>query len=313
MVKVMDPPAAVDDAEISGDKGAVTILHYATDTEEADGLTQLVCGLIKDDGAPPSEIAILVSREQQFFCQSLIAAFEAAGVPYREEDSSQDLASEPVARLIVDFLLVVSGKREATAHRRLLDQIVFNYGYDEEHEYQQRSRWSRLITETRRQISSNTINLKEEKVLHALIETLLKAVGRDKIVAMSSDYAHGDRLDQLIADTLERVHALLSAAEEPAVALASFSGDEAVRIMSIHKSKGLEFETVIILGVENQTFWGGLPQERSVYFVGISRAKAQLFLTHCDQRRRPKDFPRPRWDVHRTPQVEFLNYAVVAG
>jgi hypothetical protein len=140
MVRVMDPPAAVDDAEIAGDQGSVAILHYSTEVEEAGGLTELVRRLINEDAISPSEIAILVSREQKFFCQRLVAAFEAAKVACREEDSTQDLASEPIARLIVDFLLVVSGKREAAAHRRLLDQVVFNYGLDEEHEHQQRSR-----------------------------------------------------------------------------------------------------------------------------------------------------------------------------
>ena len=311
MVRVMDPPAAVDDTEIAGDKGTVTTLHYPTSAEEADGLTKLVSGLINDDAIAPSEIAILVSREQKYFCQSLIAAFDVAGVPYREEDLSQDLASEPVARLIVDFLLVVSGKCEIAAHRRLLDQVVFNYGLDEEHEYRQRSRWNRLIADTRRKISTRMVDLKDAKDLGALIETLIDAVGRDKIVAMSSDYAHGDRMSRLIFDTMTKAHTLLASADDPARALASFSGDQAVRIMSIHKSKGLEFEAVIMLGVENQTFWGGLESERSVFFVGISRAKERLFLTYCDQRSRPNSFPRPRWDTIRTPQLEFLSYGAV--
>lgn len=124
---------------------------------------------------------------------------------------------------------------------------------------------------------------------------------------MSSDYVHGDRLDQLIAATVERAQTLLGAGDVPASALASFSGDEAVRIMSIHKSKGLEFGAVIILGVETQTFWGKLANERSAYFVGISRAKDRLYLTHCDQRCRPAGFPR-RWDTHRTPHEEFVGY-----
>jgi hypothetical protein len=56
-------------------------------------------------------------------------------------------------------------------------------------------------------------------------------------------------------------------------ALTAFSADRAVRIMSIHKSKGLEFDTVIMMGVEEETFWGTIEEERSAYFVGISRAK----------------------------------------
>lgn len=313
MIRVMDPNAASDDAELQGDEGTITVLQYATDEEEAADLSARVRAMIADGGLPASEIAILVSREQKYFCQGLMAAMDAAGVPYRDEDSTQDLASEPIARLIVDFLLVVCGKREAAAHRRLLEQVVFSYGFDEEREYQQRSRWSRLIADTRARIASQEIGLSSERVLTDLARTVIAAVGRDKIVEMSSDYAQGDRLDQLIADTIAKAHALLAHAGDPALALSRFSGDEAVRIMSIHKSKGLEFEAVVVLGVENQTFWSNLATERSVYFVGISRARTHLLLTHCGQRARPTDFPRARWDVARTPQLEFLGYAAAAA
>lgn len=56
-------------------------------------------------------------------------------------------------------------------------------------------------------------------------------------------------------------------------ALARLSDDQAVRFLTIHKSKGLEFHTVILLGVETQAFWGRIAEERCVYFVGVSRAK----------------------------------------
>lgn len=309
MVRVMDPPAAVNEAEIAGDEGSIDILHYANDGDEAAGLARLIRSLIDHDGIPSSEIAVLVSRDQRFVCQPLVDAFTAADIPYREEDSSQDLASEPIARLIVDFLLAVSGQREIVAHRRLLEQVVFNYGLDEEHEYQERSRWQRLLNETRDRIANQDINLANAEDLDGVVESLLDAVGRDKIVAMSSDYVHGDRLDELIVATVERARSLLGTGGDFASALASFSGDEAVRIMSIHKSKGLEFQAVIILGVETQTFWGKPANERSAYFVGISRAKDRLYLTHCDQRARPTGFTR-RWDLNRSPHKEFVGYAL---
>lgn len=64
--------------------------------------------------------------------------------------------------------------------------------------------------------------------------------------------------------------------------------------------------------VENEMFWSDIASERSTYFVGISRARKHLLLTHCGQRARPPDFPRPRWNVVRTSQLEFLEYASAA-
>jgi superfamily I DNA/RNA helicase len=78
--------------------------------------------------------------------------------------------------------------------------------------------------------------------------------------------------------------------------------------MSIHMSKGLEFDSVVVLGVECQTFWGDLDAERSAYFVGISRAKCRLFLTACGERARPEG-ANNRWSVVRTEHGEFFGYA----
>ena len=115
------------------------------------------------------------------------------------------------------------------------------------------------------------------------------------------------RLDQLIEDTVGRISNLLEEGTELSAALTAFSADRAVRIMSIHKSKGLEFDTVIMMGVEEETFWGKIDEERSAHFVGISRAKNRLLLTVCDHRDRPEG--ATRWTSARTAHTEFLGYA----
>lgn len=308
MVRVMDPPAALDDAELPGHAGEIEILRFDTDESEAETLADAVRGWIDDEDVEPSEIAVLVSKQQKLYCQKLRAALEARGVPFRDEDESQNLAAEPVASLIVDFLLVAAGQQQPAAYRRLLDLVVFGRGLDQEREYQARSRWDRFVAGVRQRISMDEIDLASLDDLQTIVGELLDIVGRDAVVGLSPDYAQGAYLQQQIKATIDRGHTLLSGGEDATAALASFSGDRAVRIMSIHKSKGLEFDTVVMLGVEQQTFWGKEVEERSAYFVGISRAKRRLYLTVCVQRERP-DGANSRWNVGRTEQAEFVGYA----
>lgn len=305
MVKVMDPPAALADADIVGDEGDISILRFEDDDAEASGLAKRIRSLI-DDGIEPSEIAILVSKQQNLYCQRLMAAFEAEEIPFREEDTKQDLASEPAACLLIDFLLIASGSRQPAAYRRLLDLVVFNHGYDEEREYQFRSRWDRFVNETKQKVAAREVDLRQIDDLQALAMSLVDNVGRDSLIALSPDYEHGDRFDNLIAQTLEHAHMLLQSQVTASIALASFSGDSAVRIMSVHKSKGLEFDTVVILGVEKETFWGEPSAERAAYFVAISRAKQRLLLTTCGQRQHPQG--AKRWSTKRHEYDEFLTY-----
>lgn len=307
MVRVMDAPAALNDDDLPGEAGEIQVLRFDDDDEEANALADAVRSWIEVEDIEPSDIAVLVSKQQNLYCQKLRAALEVRGVPFRDEDEVQNLASEPVANLIVDFFLVAAGQRQPAPYRRLLDLVVFGRGLDPEREYQARSRWDRFVAGVRRRIAIGETDLSVLEDLQAVGNELLEIVGRDAVVGLSPAYAQGDYLQQQIEATIGRAHALLSRSEDSAAALASFSGDRAVRIMSIHKSKGLEFDSVVVLGVEQQTFWGDAEAERSVFFVGISRAKRRLFLSVCEEREPPGG--AKYWTVARTEHEEFVGYA----
>lgn len=70
---------------------------------------------------------------------------------------------------------------------------------------------------------------------------------------------------------------------------------EFVTLMTLHVSKGLEFPVVFIVGMEDglfpserslEEFGGENPEEeRRLFYVGMTRARERLFLTHCRSRR----------------------------
>lgn len=90
-------------------------------------------------------------------------------------------------------------------------------------------------------------------------------------------------------------------------ALRYFSDDQSVRILTIHKSKGLEFHSVIMLDVEKETFWGKADEERCAFFVGVSRAKQRLLITYSEQRETPRGDIK-RWQINRNKHEEYWNY-----
>ena len=64
-----------------------------------------------------------------------------------------------------------------------------------------------------------------------------------------------------------------------------------VTLMTLHNAKGLEYGTVVIIGLEDGVFphmrsieAGDLEEERRLAYVGITRAKRQLYLTHARTR-----------------------------
>ncbi len=98
---------------------------------------------------------------------------------------------------------------------------------------------------------------------------------------------------------------LLAAGEDPPAAEADFA-DDAVRVLTVHKAKGLEFHTVFMVGLSEGAFPGrergeaiplpnGYPlpekvpegdihseEERRLFYVGMTRAKRKLILTSAE-------------------------------
>lgn len=68
--------------------------------------------------------------------------------------------------------------------------------------------------------------------------------------------------------------------------------DNIVKLMTIHSSKGLEFDTVFLTGFESSIFpsyssqnnLADLEEERRLCYVAITRAKNELFLSYCSSR-----------------------------
>ena len=61
--------------------------------------------------------------------------------------------------------------------------------------------------------------------------------------------------------------------------------------MTIHNAKGLEFPVVFLIGMEDGVFphmrsieAGDVEEERRLAYVGITRAKQKLYVTHARQR-----------------------------
>jgi DNA helicase-2/ATP-dependent DNA helicase PcrA len=117
-------------------------------------------------------------------------------------------------------------------------------------------------------------------------ERTIESQGRmenlDELVSVAAE--HGGERQVRLATFLEEV-----ALQADADAVDEEAG--AVTVMTIHNAKGLEFDTVLITGLEETLFPHvrsdtpeSLEEERRLFYVGITRARVRLALTHAESR-----------------------------
>jgi DNA helicase-2/ATP-dependent DNA helicase PcrA len=97
---------------------------------------------------------------------------------------------------------------------------------------------------------------------------------------------------------------------------------EKVTLITLHAAKGLEFPVIFMIGMEegllpharSQTTQRGLEEERRLAFVGMTRARQRLYLTHAYMRRdyagQPKMPPRSPFLDAIEPEAELHDLGV---
>jgi superfamily I DNA/RNA helicase len=108
------------------------------------------------------------------------------------------------------------------------------------------------------------------------------------LLAAHPAYAQGGWLDKVVEAATLHLHASSQAAKGWADALDAYEGIHAVPLMTIHKSKGLEYHTVIFVGLDDDAWRRSFVEDRAEatagFFVAFTRAKQRVIFTYCAQR-----------------------------
>lgn len=299
MVLTMDPNSALNQNDLLEDDGEVFWYKYKSCDDEAEKTAKRIENLHTNHGIPYAEIAILIPRDIQYYGQKIFSQLEANNIPYRNENNLQDMTTEPIVQLIVDFLLCIYCNQQPEAWNRLIG-LLSNNG-------------DKVELELNNYLACQRQNVRTEPYVFQSVEkqilNFLYFLGTETQRSLSITYRNGPYMDSLISSTLELLDKNFDSQENMTNITQIFHEEKGVRILTIHKSKGLEFNTVIIQGIEEETFWGEKDSNRSDFFVGISRAKCRLILTRCEERERPINFPnRRRWDNERNMHNEFYDF-----
>ncbi len=129
--------------------------------------------------------------------------------------------------------------------------------------------------------------LEEEKT----IESRIRLENLNELMTATEDFQEQNR-DASLPAFLDQV-ALITDLEQQTAADSGRGNTDSVTLMTLHNAKGLEFSVVFMAGMEEGLFPHSrsaeseeeLEEERRLCYVGITRAKERLVLTHALERR----------------------------
>jgi superfamily I DNA/RNA helicase len=285
-----EPPEARAARTVDGDIAA--IWEYDREPDEAAGLAAWIAAEI-EAGIEPHEIAILARLRINNVEEALALKLGEHGVRLRNvarlvgEIAIQDLLGEELTAILLPLLRLGSVARNPEAWNSIQRSLQFLEGIYPEDEDGQRGLQARLQTFVRAlRAQMNALELGEDSA-RAITQRVIDFV--DPSVLRRAFPAYQRELD--FNRVWEGFKGLLAECAEGAddwtQVLDRFEGRGQVALMTIHKSKGLEFHTMIFYGLDSETWWSLKPNRReelNSFFVAFTRAKQRAFFTLCTGR-----------------------------
>jgi len=271
--------------------GECRILSFGDSNAEARFLAAAVQSWIDKDGLLPRDICILTRNRPPEYTGQLQNELHNLGITARVESELQDLLAEPLTSMLVDFLRLGAEARSPASWTNALDILRrTSEGDSEESQREIESALSKFLKRLRVLLQKTGSNTQE---IHKALLEIASFVGKDAFHALHPQYAQGDYFRTIIGQLVSYLSQFRKNLDWDE-ALDELEGKNAVPIMTIHKSKGLEYQTVVFVGFEDSAFWNfhkKPTEETCTFFVALSRAKTRVVFTFCEHRAKPADAP----------------------
>lgn len=260
-------------------------------------------------GVPLSQIAVLFRTNTQ--PRSLVSKFMEYNLPFQMKEQIPNIYEHWIAKNIMAYIHLAMGSRErglflqiANRPKRYLSRQVFDtqeVSFERLHTFYSDKKW---MQERLEQFEYDLKALSKMSP-YAAISYIRKAIDYDSYLTEYAEYKHikADDLYEILDELMELAKPFsnykewFSHIEDYARELEEQSSrkrekdPDAVNFITMHGSKGLEYDIVFILdaneGVvphQKAVLEEDLEEERRMFYVAMTRAKKELFIFFAKER-----------------------------
>jgi len=284
-------PVSKTAGTVAGDSCA--IWDFSTPEIEAQRLATFVKAEMKAHKLSPRDFVLLVRQKAADYAAVLESAFAAAGIVLRNEAGMvgqvmlQELLAEEASELLIFILRLAMTKRAGRYWTECQEALAALRGIAPDEEDAQ-AKLAHDLDAYALKLSADYPSPPNSKAMaRSIVDDVLGFIGRERLIAVHPTYGQGGWLDKVL--DASAVHLLASSANgvDWPSALNAYEGVDAIPLMTIHKSKGLEYHTVIFVGLDDGAWWSFANDQIEAtagFFVAFTRAKQRVIFTYCARR-----------------------------
>ncbi len=293
----------------------IRVLALKDEQEEAQTVAKHIQKLI-DQGVDPSQIAVLFRINA--LSRSLEEAFTKANINFKLVGAIRFYERAEV-KDIISYFRVLANSDDEFSFKRIINKPKRGIGKAtveklEAHAKAQGISLIKALFEMDEATFAQIVGKKSAKTIYSFIQELkrLKTIAKEQpqkfieefeksielkkyYEAMPDGYERIANIDEFYGLYREFIKQNPKSTLEDFLAEISLQSDQdqltsnAVSIMSVHASKGLEFEYLFVIGLEEGFFpltgdGTDIEEERRLGYVAITRAKKELTLTYTKSR-----------------------------
>lgn len=270
------------------DDGEIELFISKDDNVESYNLALDIQSKI-NEGMTPSDICILCKQKPLDYTKKLISVLSELGIRARVETEYQDLIKEPIIALLISVIRlsidIKNPKDWNFVNREFENLWGINFFHNiNTSDFKLQEKIYDFITK----ISKKINNIETKTNFIEFIKFFIDSIDENRIIAQYPIYSQKIYLRHILDNFCELFWEELQIANfKWRKAIDGFNGLLSIPIMTIHKSKGLEYSIVYFLGLEDAAFWNFKKQpeeDRCAFFVALSRAKNSVKFTYCKYR-----------------------------
>jgi superfamily I DNA/RNA helicase len=279
-----EEPVRTEGARRNDESPADSVQGWLFPTREAEGAA--LAAFVKDSIAAdprlkPHDFVILARLRTEAVESRMSPHFAAAGLRLRNEARSagpvaiQDIVKDPICLFLTSLFKMAHGVRDGSPFQVCRDLLANLENIDLSTE-RGTARSLRIVQEAVAIVTKLTADeLPAEFDGEQLSSLLLTPTRREQFSRAFKDYQNLDYLNSIIDGCLRFFEECAAGVQSWQDFIGNIEGRDAVKIMTIHKSKGLEYHTVIFTEFNDDAFWKN-SDDLNVFFVALSRARERI-------------------------------------